>query len=157
MEDQGNTEPPSGSPEIQQLGDNEMEDGDGDEKGSQTSLQMTLRKLKNHSNSSCIETEQLIRLQPNPSDPLAGLILSQGLPLLHLSYFIQAWLFLDVSKQSFDSDEDNMTNKCLFKNVTTKEWVAEPADKLLRESVNDMMWTHFYCFFLISTAEYISS
>jgi hypothetical protein len=113
---------------------------------------MTLRKLKGNS---FMETKQLIRLQPEPSDPLAGLILSQGLPLLHLSYFIQAWLFLDLSKQS--DDPEDMTNKCLFKNMNTGVFEPGPADKLLRNSVNDMMWTHFYCFFLISAAEYISS
>lgn len=36
-----------------------------------------------------------IRLPPEPSDPLAGLINSQGLPVLHLAYVLVNWLYLD--------------------------------------------------------------
>lgn len=38
-----------------------------------------------------------IRCMPEPTDPLAGFILSQGQPVLHLSYFLFSNFFLKYS------------------------------------------------------------
>ena len=51
-----------------------------------------------------------IRLSPEPSDPLAGLINSQGLPVLHFSYVLVNWLYLDFCLE----DTETKVNCCMF-------------------------------------------
>ena len=94
-----------------------------------------------------------IRNMPEPSDPMAGLLLSQGQPVLHLCYFMASQLFLTYAK----TDSSTGSNMCLFRIGDTNEFEMLPADQLLHDQVVSISWQHFICFMLISVAEQMSA
>ena len=70
---------------------------------------------------------------PEPSDPLFGLINSQGLPVLHLVYFLMAWFFIEYA----EVNKETGTNMCMFLEGDEEDptYVLKPADSILFTNV----------------------
>ena len=111
--------------------------------------------LDHHDEGPRKEDQEFIRLQPEPTDPLGGLILSQGQPVLHFSYFIISQFFLSFA----EVDLETKTNMCRWQTDIIggiPQYEYRPADHILINNVNSIKWTHLMCFFLIQIAEYLN-